>query len=295
MALCGLRTQAAVVFIIFERFSVDRWKRYEYAILLRHWLGETGDFWKRIIGTRRVLRLLNHLVWFTADRFTTKTEDFNMKPYFQSFSLSETELKKTRSFCIYFVIYLFIYLFIYHYHYYCCYYYYYYYYLFFCVFLSFTRNFYVTPGCCNFYVGNSCSPRHSPPQRALAWLPISCPESSGSLASGWSPGETLGSWNFTYRRISALKQSKLLRGSQAKNLIFFKFSSLSWRPTAGQRVWGPWVRDFLTSVMRKREQGWGREWTCSRVFSSPEPPSPLSRWRLGTRIKWPPFCEGPAG
>ena len=31
---------------------------------------------------------------------------------------------------------------------------------------------------------------------SLATRPISYPESSGSLASGWSSGETLGNWNF---------------------------------------------------------------------------------------------------
>ena len=30
----------------------------------------------------------------------------------------------------------------------------------------------------------------------LRWLPISYPKSSGSLANGWSPGETPGNWNF---------------------------------------------------------------------------------------------------
>ena len=64
-------------------------------------------------------------------------------------------------------------------------------------------------------------------------VPIWYPESYGFLVcSGWSPGETLG-----YRRISAVKQCRLLQGSQSKNLLFFEFPRcLSWRPTAGQRA-----------------------------------------------------------
>ena len=43
------------------------------------------------------------------------------------------------------------------------------------------------------------------------------PSSSGSLASGSSPGETLGYW------ISAVKQCKLLRDSQSRHLFIYLF------------------------------------------------------------------------
>ena len=56
--------------------------------------------------------------------------------------------------------------------------------------------------------------------------PILYPESSGSLARGWSPGET-GELEFYYCRISAVKQCKPLQGSQSKNLNFFEFSRVS--------------------------------------------------------------------
>ena len=46
------------------------------------------------------------------------------------------------------------------------------------------------------------------------FLSISYRESSGSLVRGWVPGETLGYCNFSYRRISTVKQCKPLRGSQ---------------------------------------------------------------------------------
>ena len=47
------------------------------------------------------------------------------------------------------------------------------------------------------------------------------------IGKGWSPGETLGNWNFSYRRISAVKQCKPLRSSQSKNLNIFDFLRIS--------------------------------------------------------------------
>ena len=65
----------------------------------------------------------------------------------------------------------------------------------------------------------------------IAFMAISYPESSGSLASGWPPGETLGYCNFNYRMISAVKQWKpwrsLYRAANQKNLNFFEFSRVS--------------------------------------------------------------------
>ena len=56
--------------------------------------------------------------------------------------------------------------------------------------------------------------------------PISYPESSDFLVSGWAPVETLGYWNFVTARF-AVKQWKSLQGSQSKNLNFFEFPRVS--------------------------------------------------------------------
>ena len=50
---------------------------------------------------------------------------------------------------------------------------------------------------------------------------------------------------FYYRRISAVKRYKKLRGSKSKKLFFFRIlQSLSWRPIAGQRPEDSWARDW---------------------------------------------------
>ena len=50
---------------------------------------------------------------------------------------------------------------------------------------------------------------------------------------------------FSYHKISAVKQWKPLRGSQSKNLNFFRIpQSLYWRPSADQKARGLWVRDW---------------------------------------------------
>ena len=48
---------------------------------------------------------------------------------------------------------------------------------------------------------------------------------------------------FSYRKISAVKQWKPLRGSQSKKNFFRILQSLYWRPSADQKARGFWVRD----------------------------------------------------
>ena len=45
-----------------------------------------------------------------------------------------------------------------------------------------------------------------------------------------------GKLEFYYRKISAVKQCKALRGSQSNKFNFVDFPSLSWRPTTGLRI-----------------------------------------------------------
>ena len=82
------------------------------------------------------------------------------------------------------------------------------------------------------------------------------PESSGSLASGWSPGDSE-ELEFYYCRISAVERCNLLESSQSKNLIFFWIpQSLSRQPTAGQRAWRLWLRDWPMSYPYSNQMIW---------------------------------------
>ena len=58
-------------------------------------------------------------------------------------------------------------------------------------------------------------------------MSISNPESSGYLASGWSPGETLGYWNFITAGILWLKTMQAVMGRPIKKNNFFEFSRVS--------------------------------------------------------------------
>ena len=57
--------------------------------------------------------------------------------------------------------------------------------------------------------------------------PISYPESSGFLVSGWLSAETLRYWNFITAGFSAVKQCKPLQGTQSKNFNFFELARVS--------------------------------------------------------------------
>ena len=73
---------------------------------------------------------------------------------------------------------------------------------------------------------------------------ISYPESSRFLVSGWSPGETLGNLYFITSGFLRFNNASCYEAAD-QNIFFFRLTqSLSWRPTAGQRAWGFWVRDW---------------------------------------------------
>ena len=65
---------------------------------------------------------------------------------------------------------------------------------------------------------------HMIDQRLVMEMKISYPESSDSLASGWSLGETLGYWNFIPGGFLWQNNAvtELIQSSQSKHLIAFR-------------------------------------------------------------------------
>ena len=76
--------------------------------------------------------------------------------------------------------------------------------------------------------------------------PISYPESSGFLVSGWAPVETLGyGTGIQLPQDFCGKTMEVVAGQPIKKFNFFRIpQSLYWRPSADQKARGLWVRDW---------------------------------------------------
>ena len=70
------------------------------------------------------------------------------------------------------------------------------------------------------------------------------PESSASLASGWSLGEILGSWNF----VAAEFMRKTTVNRYKVNVYIFRI------PTAAQRAWRLCVRNVAIGFKMKKKK-----------------------------------------
>ena len=81
---------------------------------------------------------------------------------------------------------------------------------------------------------------------SIYYRSVSYPDSSGFLVSGWSQGETP---EFYYRKLSAVKQCRLLQGSQSKSLIFSNFPE----SLLATNRWSKSLRTLSTRLITDRD------------------------------------------